>query len=235
MQTLELEIQGIVSSPNPVINKGTGFIPLDVAQNHLVMEGGVTEIALALPGEVTRTVASPELIEELEQAFPDLVLVPWDELAKDFVAIAEMKTSGSQVLIFLIFVIAAVGISNTMLIAVFERVREIGMMRALGMSDSSIRLNFVLEAFGIGLVGSLLGLALGAVLTYWCVNWGIDYTDMIGDMDIGYRIHGVFRAAWHPQAMLSALFMAPLVSMVIALLPASRALKMKIADCLRYE
>ena len=173
--------------------------------------------------------------ETLASSFPELTALTWQELATDFIAMAEMKSKGSGMLIFLILVIAAVGISNTMLIAVYERFREIGMMRALGMKESSIRLAFLLEAGGIGLLGSLVGLILGSLATYWIVNWGIDYGNLLGDMDIGYRIKGVFRGAWHPEAMVSAVFFGTLISMAVALLPASRALKMKISDCLRHE
>ena len=61
-----------------------------------------------------------------------------------------------------------------MLMAVYERVREIGMMRALGMRDRFIRLAFLLEAGGIGLVGSAVGLVLGAALNWYMVRWGLD-------------------------------------------------------------
>ncbi|HUV07324.1 MAG TPA: FtsX-like permease family protein, partial [Spirochaetia bacterium] len=235
MQTLSLEIVGIINSPNPVINKGTGFLPFSVAQRDLVMEGAVTEIVLSLPGgkEVEDTVN--RINTELRSSFPELTALTWLELAEDFVAMAEMKTKGSSLLILMIFIIAAVGISNTMLIAVYERVREIGMMRALGMKDSSIRLAFLLEAGGIGFLGSTIGLVLGSIATYFMVNWGIDYSSIIGQMDIGYRVTGVFRAAWHPQAMVNAVILGTLISMGVALLPASRALRMKITDCLRYE
>ena len=235
LQTLSLEIVGIINSPNPVINKGTGFLPFSVAQRDLVMEGAVTEIVLSLPGgkEVEDTVN--RINTELRSSFPELTALTWLELAEDFVAMAEMKTKGSSLLILMIFIIAAVGISNTMLIAVYERVREIGMMRALGMKDSSIRLAFLLEAGGIGFLGSTIGLVLGSIATYFMVNWGIDYSSIIGQMDIGYRVTGVFRAAWHPQAMVNAVILGTLISMGVALLPASRALRMKITDCLRYE
>ncbi len=85
------------------------------------------------------------------------------------------------------------------------------------------------------MLGSFMGLILGSIATYFMVNYGIDYSSLIKDMDIGYRVQGVFRAAWHPQAMVQAVFFGTLISMVVALLPASRAIKLKITDCLRHE
>ena len=235
MQTMELEIVGIINSPNPMINKGTGFMPLATAQYDLQMDGGVTEIVLNLPGESDVSPQVEQIKQKLSGAFPGVVALEWRDLASDYVAMAEMKTKGSSVLVFLILIIAAVGISNTMLIAVYERFREIGMMRALGMKDSAVRMSLLLEAGGIGLLGSFMGLILGSIATYFMVNYGIDYSSLIKDMDIGYRVQGVFRAAWHPQAMVQAVFFGTLISMVVALLPASRAIKLKITDCLRHE
>ena len=235
MQTIALEIVGIINSPNPMINKGTGFLPLATALADLEMEGAVTEIVLSLPASTRLDEKVAQFNQTLASSFPALTALSWRELATDYIAMAEMKSKGSGMLVLLIFIIAAVGISNTMLIAVYERFREIGMMRALGMKNSSIRMTFLLEAGGIGLIGSLAGLVLGAIVTYFMVNYGIDYSNIVGDMDIGYRVQGVFRAAWHPEAMVQAVFFGTLISMVVALLPASRALKLKITDCLRHE
>jgi ABC-type lipoprotein release transport system permease subunit len=232
-QTIDLEVVGILNCPNPMINQGLVFLPLDLADEALEMQGAVTEIALAFPEWQDPAPRMAQIGARLE-GFPGLVLADWQELARDFLAIAEGKRAGTSMLLFLIFVIAAVGISNTMLMAVFERVREIGMMRALGMRDRSIRAAFLLEAGGIGLVGSLAGVALGAALNWWMVRWGLDLSAWIGEMQVGYRVHSVFRSAWHPQALAGALVFGVLASMLISFIPSSRALKMRITDCLRH-
>ena len=86
----------------------------------------------------------------------------------------ESERSGNVLLLLLVFVIAAVGVSNTMLIAAYERIREFGMMRALGMDDRALRTAMVFEAGLIGCLGSLCGLLLGAVAVFFLVDRGID-------------------------------------------------------------
>jgi ABC-type lipoprotein release transport system permease subunit len=54
-------------------------------------------------------------------------------------------------------------------------------------------------------------------------------------MDIGYRVHTVFRSAWHPQALLGALVFGIAASMLISLIPSTRALRLRITDCLRHK
>ena len=245
MQTLELELAGILLSPNPTINKGVGFLPLDVVQFDLDLEG-VTEIALgALRTRLGRSIPVPagatlereirRLNEELASAFPGVVAVGWTELARDYLALLESDSAGNSVMLFLVFLIAAVGVSNTMLIAVYERIREFGVMRALGMDDAAIRATMVLEAGAIGLIGSLAGLAVGAAATWWLVRWGIDMSGLYGNINLGYRVTGIFHGAWNPGMMVAALIFGVAASMAIALLPARRALKLDVVQCLRYE
>jgi ABC-type lipoprotein release transport system permease subunit len=232
-QTLDLQIVGVLNCPNPMINQGLIFLPLDLADQALEMEGAASEIALAFPDWREPSARLQEIRRSLA-GFPELAVADWRELASDFLAIAEGKRAGTGMLLLLIFIIAAVGISNTMLMAVYERVREIGMMRALGMRDASIRATFLLEAGGIGLIGSLLGLALGAALNWYMVRWGLDLSAFTGDMQIGYRVHSIFRSAWHPQALAGSVIFGVLASMVISFIPSSRALRMRITDCLRH-
>jgi ABC-type lipoprotein release transport system permease subunit len=134
-----------------------------------------------------------------------------------------------------VFIIAAVGISNTMLMAVYERVREIGMMRAMGMNNGDIRLTFLFEAGGIGLIGAVFGVGLGVIANWLMVRWGIDMSALMGHMDIGYRVAGSFRSAWHPQAIVGGFVFGVIAAMLFSILPSSRALKMQITDCLRYK
>ena len=245
MQVLELELVGILLSPNPTVNRGIGYLPLDIAQYDLEMEG-VTEIALgALPAGFGRPVAVPtgaflsraieRLNAELGTRYPGVAAVGWPRLAGDYLALRESKSSSNGMLLFLIFLIAAVGISNTMLIAAYERIREFGMMRALGMDDAAIRATMVFEAGIIGLLGASAGLVLGAAATFWLVNWGIDVSGLYGHASIGYRVTGEFRGAWSPVTMATAVVFGVLASMAIALLPARRALRLDVVQCLRHE
>jgi putative ABC transport system permease protein len=233
-QTLDLIVLGVLNTPNPVVNKGTAFIPLDLADEALEMEGAVTEISLHFP-EWQNPEEKIRMLRQRLSGLPGLTVESWKDLARDFLMIARAKSAGSSVLLILVFIIAAVGISNTMLMAVYERVREIGMMRALGMKDLSIRLAFLFEAGGIGLIGAVAGVGLGVVANWLMVARGIDMSSLMGHMDIGYRVTGVFRSAWHPQAIVGGFVFGVIAAMLFSIIPSSRALKMQITEALRYE
>jgi ABC-type lipoprotein release transport system permease subunit len=135
----------------------------------------------------------------------------------------------------LVFIIAAVGISNTLLMAFYERKTEIGMLRALGMDEGTLFWTFILEAANIGLIGACLGLILGGLAVAWLVYVGIDFSTFVRKMDIGYRISGVFHGVWIPSSFVGALILGVLLSAFTAIFPTRRALKLPITESLRTE
>jgi len=238
-QTMDLEIVGILSTPNPVINRNGVFISLQTADYYLQMEGAVTEINMQFSGQVIRgnTGYLHERTQEVEATLasvvPDIEVFSWREIAADYLAIANAKQSATGMILFLVFVIAAVGVSNTMLMSVYERTRELGMMRALGMRNREIRRAFLIEAAGIGFIGAILGTILGAVLASIMVYVGIDMSWMLREMDVGYRVARQIRGAWHPAAFFQAALSGIVVAMLISLIPIRRILRMRVSDALR--
>lgn len=211
------------------------MVPLDTIDDYLAMDGTVTEINIALP-EQSDIPSEVKRIEQIVKSMgKDLKVASWDELAQDYVALAEAKRGGTSMILFMVFLIATVGISNTMLMAIFERIRELGMMRALGMNDRTIQLTFMVEAGGIGLIGSLVGVLLGILANFYLVEVGIDLGFLMRDMDMGYRIQSVMRGAWSPSSLFIAFFFGTILAMLVAWIPTRRALKMDIPACLRHQ
>ncbi len=235
-QTADFELSGIIDSPNPYLNAGVGFIGIAEADRVLQMDGAVTEILVGTGDWRRAERLSGILSKAMGGAFPGLVVKNWRDLGRDFISLVEGHIAIYNLLLFLIFIIAAVGISNTMLMAVYERYREIGMMRALGMREAALRGSLLLEAGGIGVIGSIGGVALGAGLSYVLVRWGIDYSALIGRLRMGYRISGVFRGAWTPGTMAAAFLFGVVTSLLVCLvfLIFSRVMRASITDSLRH-
>ena len=234
-QTIRAPIVGIFATPNPVMNRGTLLVDIDVADYYLEMGGAVTQIDLLFGEREEATARANEVASELGLS-DDLEMITWDQLAAEVLALAEAKQAGTSMILFMVFIIAAVGVGNTMLMAVFERIRELGMMRALGMTDREIRISFVFEAAGIGFIGSALGVVLGVLGDLFMIHVGVDFgffTESIGN--IGYRIASVSYGAWNPGTIVTAFVVGIVLSAVIAWVPARRAMKMSITDCLIHQ
>jgi ABC-type antimicrobial peptide transport system permease subunit len=124
-------------------------------------------------------------------------------------------------------VIAALGIANTLLMTVMERYEEIGLYKAIGATDGDIRLMFLAEAAVLGLVGSLLGLLLAAVVCgglQWAVNMFLANEGVKRPAD-------VFYFPWWLLA--SGIGVATLLSIISGLYPASRAARVDPIKALR--
>jgi ABC-type lipoprotein release transport system permease subunit len=232
--TLTFSVAGILNTENPIVNKTGVFAPLDVVDEVLQMGGEVTDIPMNLP-EWKKIDKEVEKVSALiAPEYPHLVVQSYIDLFGGG-AIIESKRKVISIMLFLVFVIAAVGIINTMLMAVFERIKEIGMMRAMGMKDSGIRFTFMFEAAGIGLIGAVIGLALGSLLNSYTYFIGMDFTGLMGRMEFGYRMINIFKSTWNPPTMITAFFASILFAMAASFYPSSKALKMKVTDCLRYQ
>lgn len=228
-QTLDVEIVGLVKVENPMINRTVVYYPLDMADFYLDLYGSVTEVAIRAPfGEPLK-----HFQERLNPELPEgLYYYTWKEIAYDYVKLLEAETGGSAIILILIVVIALVGITNTMLMTINERQRELGMMRALGMSAKDIRIAFLYEAAGIGIIGSVLGLLIGSLINIPMVNYGIDFSAFMRDTDMGYKISAYMKGAWNVSSLVVAFIAGVLTPVFVAIFPTKKAILKSIPDCL---
>jgi putative ABC transport system permease protein len=101
-------------------------------------------------------------------------VMPWPELAPDLADYVEFNRGVTFVLFFIFFLVAVIGIMNTMLMAVFERTRELGMLMALGMRPAQVIELIIAEAAGLAGASLILGGALGAPLLWYLQAHGLD-------------------------------------------------------------
>ncbi|MCL1837669.1 MAG: FtsX-like permease family protein, partial [Treponema sp.] len=114
--------------------------------------------------------------------------------------------------------------------------REIGMMRAQGMTDKQMVMVYMLEAGFLGFIGAILGMIVGCLLNYPMVKYGLDFSDMADTLGggIGFRTTGLFRSVWNVPVIIGSGLAATILSAFMALFPTRRALKMPITDSLRF-
>jgi ABC-type lipoprotein release transport system permease subunit len=168
---------------------------------------------------------------------PELGLYSWKDYAQDYIAASAADDISTRIMTVILFILSFLGIANTMLLAILERTKEIGMMRAQGMTDGQLVFTMMAEASLIGFFGALLGILLGCLANIPMVNYGIDFSAMAKSMggDIGYRISSSFRSSWNVPVIIGSGIVAMAVSACMAYLPTRRALKMPVTESLRFE
>jgi len=125
--------------------------------------------------------------------------------------------------------VATIGIANTMVMAIYERIREIGILKAMGASRREIRQMFMLEAGFIGMIGGVVGLLIG-----WLLGLGLNQAIEIFSRLREQPLHGQFFLVT-PLLAAGAIAFATFIGLVAGLLPAQRAAKLDPLEALRHE
>lgn len=234
----EFQIVGTVSVPAMEISQSGIFLSYDSAKALLGETLPTATIAVSLPRAATLDLeleASAQAAGLALAAFPDLAARPIKEAAGDYLAMRNMKAKYSSLIILVVLLIAGVGIVNTILMSVYSRVKEIGVLRAYGMRPSAIKRLFSLEGMLIGLIGSAGGVAFGCLGVAASIRWGIPLDKMMGNLDMGgIPIGGALRGEWHLATIAAGFAFGVLASWVSARIPSSRAGKLEITDALRF-
>lgn len=244
-QVILLTVSGLLNTPNMVINGNFGVLPMAMLQDErgLRLEGNITEIAVRkknprvnrLPGKSE----SPETISTvLKDVLPEeLTVISWREDNKDLIMVMETKADFSSIIIAILVIIVIIGVSNTMLMAVMERTKEIGMMSALGMTRDEILILYMLEAGMIGLIGSVFGVILGTLCNWPLVVYGLDFTKMMesGGYDESFSLIALVYSVISIKPMILSIVCMTLTSSITAFFPAYRAVRKSIVDALRFE
>lgn len=228
-QTIDVEVVGIIKVESPMVNRRVVYFPLDMADYYLELNGDVTEVAIKMPfGDTLDSIK-----EKIDPKLPSgLEFYTWRALSSDYLALTEAKSGGASVIIILLVLIAMVGITNTMLMTINERQKELGMMRALGMNNGDIRRAFILEAAGIGVIGAIIGVLFGCLVNIPLVNTGLDYSKMLRDADMGYRASSYIKGMWSFKTIITATVLGVIIPVVVAIIPTKRAIQKSIPDCI---
>jgi len=212
------------------IEKQSVYISLGEAQA-LYEVNGSTEVAIFLEsiGEEASVIDSmkPALpsgyeIESFQANYPELA------------SAINTKTGVMNVFSVIIIAIAGVGILNLLLMAVYERTREIGMLGAMGLKPGQISLLFVLEAIMIGLVGAAAGVVLGLMLNGYLMKVGLDFGNMSSATSYMALIQSRAYPTWGIEKLPMRVSMIVIVSALAALIPAAEAGRREPAEALHF-
>ena len=236
----KLKIVGIVETEPAAgvggFGRGRVFIPLEVAQALRVAQGNDIRSVLrdnsAKPGYASLTVrvTNPSKVKDVEDAIKKM----------GFNGFSLQDVTRGLRLVFVVFdlflgifgslalAVASLGIINTLVMAILERRREIGVLKALGASDPDIRKLFFAEAGAMGFLGGIFGVTFG-----WLIGRGL--TLGINFYLARRDVPPIDLVAVPWWMVFAGIVFAVLVSLGAGLYPASRAARLNPVEALRYE
>ncbi len=231
-QTMDVPIIGIIQTPDINVNMNHVYMDIDFLDQMLEMEGDVTAISIDLGSQSTVDKNFTKLSQSL--LLPENTeLYSWSQIERDLISIQALYSNLTSVLMFFMFIVAAVGISNTMLMSVLERRNEIAMLKAMGYTHFYILRLFMYEGISIGIVGCILGMIIAFIANIPLSVYGLDFTNMLGEVDIGYRISGIMKSGWNLSGFISISLGSLLVCAIASYIPAVSTVKEETAEIFR--
>jgi putative ABC transport system permease protein len=228
INALSYTVSGVVGTDNAALDSLGMWLPMDATTSLLQLEGERTHLALKLDHGTA------------DEAAAALTGNGWfaqtnRQECADVIALNGIRRRALMVLVGVIMAIAATGIANTVVMSVYERVREIGTLLALGMRKAQIRSLFLLEGAVMGVSAGVLGagLGVGAVVHWQRVGIALptDTLQNVGSFPISATLFTHF--SW--QATLISFVFGIGVAIAASVWPARYAANLNPADAVRAD
>ncbi|MEO9964247.1 MAG: FtsX-like permease family protein [Reichenbachiella sp.] len=222
-------VKGIFRSYNSTIEEGNLYVNHADLSTLLKTNGQVHEIAVLMyNGEMVK-----EYVSSLTQQYPGALVESWKELSPELGLMIDSLDQYMVIFFVIILLALSFGIVNTMLMTVLERVKEIGMLMAIGMNKIRLFGMIFWETIFMVLIAAPLGLLLAYVTIYWLSIYGLDLSAIYQE---GYAAYG-FKPIIYPK--LEAIYYYRIMTLVIitaimaSIYPAITALRLDPVKAIR--
>ena len=173
-----------------------------------------------------------ETQSDLKQEFPGIEIMNWMEIAPELRLTVSVGDQMVFIFMGIILLALAFGIVNTMMMAVLERTREIGMLLALGMNKFKIFMMILLETFFLILAGCPIGILLGFLSILISQKTGIDLSNF-SEVYSSFGYSSIIYPSLTTRQFEIIMFLVVITAIFSALLPARRALQLNPAESLK--
>ena len=230
MRRRTMTVVGIYDVGLPDIEKRTVYMSLGEAQELYDLSGQSTEVAIVLK----QVGQEPDVIAALKPKLPGYEIESFEANYPELQSALATKGGVMNIFSVVILMIAGIGILNLLLMAVYERTREIGVLGALGLKPRQISLLFILEGTLIGLVGVAFGIGFGLLINGILMRVGLDFTAFSNVTSYMALISGRIYPSWGVDKLLGRGLTVAIIAALAAVIPAREAAQREPAEALHY-
>jgi ABC-type lipoprotein release transport system permease subunit len=224
-------VRGILRGMGEAIDRGGVFMNASAWRSLLLVPDGAHQIIVRRPPGVDLKTARATVAK----LAPDADVKSWKELLPTLANILDTQQASLVLVELIVYAAVAVVILNAMMMAVFERIRELGMLKAVGMKPLSVFTLVVAEGAWQTLLALALGLAIAAPLLFYLQRHGVNIAALAGA-----SVQGIaYNADWHAEVS-RATFAGPIAMLIFAVavamtFPALKAARLQPVDAMRYR
>jgi putative ABC transport system permease protein len=228
----QFRVGGIFQTASGPFDEGVAFVNFSDLQEITRLPSNVAhEIAVYVSGE---ELSSP-IARDLKEIYPELSVMEWFEILPELGYLNESMDFYIYIFIIIILLALGFGIVNTMLMVVLERIKELGMLMAVGMNKLRVFKMIMLETVFLSLTGGLVGILLGTLVSGYYNERGIDLSGLYkeGLSAIGYDAV-VFPEIFADMIIIITILVI-LTGIIASIYPALKALKLNPAEAIRTD
>jgi ABC-type lipoprotein release transport system permease subunit len=230
-------VAGIIETGRTDIDELLAYTTLDAARLALGMSGEVSQVGLLLErGE--RTAVVKERVERaLRGRAEGLEVLTWQEALPEMVGYVEIDDAFLYIYVIVIYVVVIFAIANTFLVAVMERVRELGLLNALGLRGGRIARMILGETTFLVVLSMAVGFLLALGIHFSLVRWGLPMAAFgVDEMELsGVDLSNlVMRSRITPLKWVVASALVGVATVAAAIYPALRAARLAPAEAMRF-
>ncbi len=234
MRSRSMTVVGIFDLGLGDAEKSLMYMNLPTAQQLYNLRGQVTEVAVVME----KLGQEDKLIDTVAPQFPNHEVDSIYTLRPEFGEALDIDRTIGIMMGGILLLMAGIGILNLMLMAVYERTREMGVLAALGLKGRQIMSLFLMEGAFIGLVGAIIGCLIGWGLVTWLGSTGIDFSAAYSDLGDAGELYALMGTVLYPAISASTVIVygiaAVIVGALAALIPAWQASRNEPAESLHY-
>lgn len=231
IETPVFRVRGIYKTTNSTFDGLTAFVTKDALNKFANLEvNDIHEIAIIS----TDDVSGHQLAKRLEEYLPENSVMSWKKIAPELAMFADFGKMFGYIYVGIILFALAFGIINTMMMSVLERVKELGMLMAIGMNKKKVFRLIMLESVFLTLTGAVIGMALSGLILSVLAKTGISFSSL----EEGYEAIG-YSATVYPVItgvnFLGITILVVITGIISSIWPARKALKLNPCEALRTE
>ncbi len=226
-------VRGILKAVAANIDNAGVFLPEQTLIEVLSLSEGAHEIVVMRPDRHSDLEAAKQQIAALA---PEYEVLDWRELMP--VIARFLDTADMQTFIMLIFTYIAVAsvVLNAILMSVFERINEFGIMKAIGVTPAQTVALIYAEAMLQTLLASLLGLGFGWWASSYFETYGMDMSGLAGDVSFaGIAFDPIWYASVSPEVLTNPILFLFVIAILAAIYPAIKVARIRAVDAIHYQ
>ncbi len=225
------KVGGIVRFPLPEQNNTMVYLPLKEAQWFFAAPGRLTNLIFMVDDVSTVRPLADNLRKDLDDEW--YAVMTWEQLMPDELGAFEAREAQVTLFAWLLYIVVGFGIFGTIIMMLYERLREFGILLSIGLKRLQLAAICLLETLFISFIGVLAGVAGGFVIVYWLYRNPIQLTGELADIMLDFGLEPVYLFSIAPHIFTEQGIIIFIIAVIVGIYPVRKVFKLDVVEAAR--